>query len=151
VSTRLRARGRHVGALLLEAERRFNEDLVGRLHARGYRDIRAAHGAVFANIDAEGTRATELARRAAMTKQSMGELVADLESKGYVDRRPDPSDARARVVVPTERGRGIDAVADEEIAAIERAYENRLGAEGLRALRHTLERLLDSQASAGRP
>lgn len=143
MSTRLRARGRHVGALLVEAQRRFNDDLVGRLHARGYRDIRAAHGAVFANIDADGTRATELARRATMTKQSIGELVADLESKGYVERKPDPSDARARIVVLTERGRRIDVAADEEIDAIQRAYEERVGVDGLQALRETLGRLLD--------
>lgn len=149
MSTRLQVRGRHVGALLLEAQRQFNEEITSRLHRRGYRDIRAAHGAVFANIDAHGTRASELARRAGMTKQAMGELIADLEEKGYVERRPDPRDGRARVVVPTERGRRIDAAADEVIAGIEAGYERRLGPEGLRSLRRALEELTGS-ARTGR-
>ena len=83
-----------------------------------------------------------------MTKQAMGELIADLEAKGYVERRSDPSDGRARVVVPTERGRRIDAAADEVIEAIEADYERRLGAAGLRSLRRGLERLTDSARTA---
>jgi DNA-binding MarR family transcriptional regulator len=143
MSTRLRRRGRHIGALLVAAERSFNDELVGRLHRRGFRDIRPAHGAVFANLDAEGTRASVLAARARMTKQSMGELIDDLEQKRYIERRPDPSDGRARIVVPTERGLAVDRVADEIIAGIEREYERRLGSARLGRLRADLERLAD--------
>src|SRR5215216_19447 len=68
---------------------------------------RAAHSAVFANIDvATGTRLTVLAQRATMTPQAMGELVDDLERAGYVRRVPDPADRRAKLVVLTDRGRG---------------------------------------------
>jgi DNA-binding MarR family transcriptional regulator len=141
MSSRLRRRGRHIGALLVAAERAFNDELVTRLHRRGFRDIRPSHGAVFANLDSDGTRVTVLAERAGMTKQSMGELVADLEEKGYVERRPDPHDRRARVVVPTARGIAVDRVADEIIERIEREYERRLGAHGLARLRASLERL----------
>ena len=145
--TRLRTRGRHIGALLLAAHRRFNDELVDELRDRGFDDIRAAHGAVFANIDPEGTRATELARRAGMTKQSMGELVDDLERKGYVERRVDPRDGRARVVVPTTRGIAIDRAADAVIEQIEHAYAEGLSADRLALLREILGDLLD----AGRP
>ena len=143
MSSRVRERGAHVGALLVAAERRFNGELVGALHRAGFADIRPGHGAVFANIDAAGTRATELASRARMTKQSMGELVADLERKGYVERRPDPNDARASLVVLTERGRRVDAAADRLIARIEAAYARELGPRRFAALRAALADLVD--------
>jgi DNA-binding MarR family transcriptional regulator len=141
VSSRVARREGHVGGLLLEAQRRFNDELVGRLHRRGFTGIKPSHGAVFANIDAEGTRATELARRAGMTKQSMSELIADLESKGYVQRRPDPRDRRARVVVLTTAGKEVDRAADEIIGRIERAYAKRLGEGPFRELKSLLGRL----------
>lgn len=134
-------RQEHIGRLLLAATRRFDEELTARLHARGYRDIRPAHSALFAHLDRQGTRPTELARRAGMTKQSMGELVADLEAKGYVERREDASDRRARVVVLTEAGVRLDREARGAIADIERTYRRRLGRPRLEALRTGLEQL----------
>lgn len=135
------ARQEHIGRLLLAGTRRFDEDLTARLHARGYRDIRPAHSAVFAHLDRDGTRPSELARRAGMTKQSMGELLADLEEKGYVVRRDDPSDQRAKVVVLTEAGVRLDREAARAIGEIERAYRRRLGPDRLEALRTTLDAL----------
>jgi MarR family transcriptional regulator, temperature-dependent positive regulator of motility len=89
------------------------------LRAAGYEDVRPAHYAVFRYLKDEGSRVTELAEAAGMTKQSMGELVDHLERRGYVERRPDPSDGRAKIVVFTEKGRrGIEAAA-ERIAEIE--------------------------------
>ncbi len=55
-------------------------------------------------IDLEGTRVAELSRRAGVTKQSMSEAVANLEARGLVERRPDPADGRAKLVVLTEEG-----------------------------------------------
>lgn len=137
-----RVRERHVGRLLVAAERRFNRDLIGALTARGFGDIRPAHGAVFANLDEGGTRPSELARRADMTKQAIGELIADLESKGYVERRRDPDDGRANLVVLTDRGRRVDEAADEAIAGIEADYVRRLG-------RARFDELLDLVAELG--
>lgn len=135
------ARQEHIGRLLLAVTRRFDEDLTARLHARGYRDIRPAHSALFAHLEREGTRPSELARRAGMTKQSMGELIADLEAKGYVMRRDDPSDRRAKVVVLTEAGVTLDREAGRAIGEIERACRRRVGPERLEALRATLGEL----------
>jgi DNA-binding MarR family transcriptional regulator len=80
------------------------DDLVARLHAAGYHDITAAHQSVFENIDREGTRLTTLAERSGITHQSMGELVHALERGGYLQRRPDPSDRRARLIHLTPKG-----------------------------------------------
>src|SRR5215213_7676799 len=85
------------------------DELHRRLHERGYAEIRPGHGCVFRFIDDDGTRLTELAERSGLTKQAVGEVVADLEELGYVERVPDPADRRAKTIVLTRRGR--DALA----------------------------------------
>jgi len=72
---------------------------------RGFDDVRRAHNAVFINLPAEGARLTELSDEADMSKQAMGELVDDLEDKGYVERVRDPTDGRAKLIVWAARGR----------------------------------------------
>jgi len=136
-----RDREENIGRLLVRAQRAFEVELNARLRERGYWDVRLAHSAVFAHVDAEGTRSGELARRAGMTKQSMGELVTDLEGKGYVERLEDPADRRARVVRLTERGRRHVRDAVEIIGQIEGEYARRFGAGRLRTLRAVLAEL----------
>src|SRR5438270_7665150 len=70
----------------------------------GFDDLRQAHTAVFQHIAPDGSRLTDLAERAQITKQSMGYLVDYLEQRGYLERRPDPSDRRAALVCLTDRG-----------------------------------------------
>lgn len=100
----------------------------------GYGDVRPAHYAVFRYLKPEGSRVTELAREARMTKQSMGELVFYLERRGYVERRPDPRDRRARVVIVTAKGRKGYRAAVGRVAEIEAALAERLGGERLEEL-----------------
>ena len=133
----------HVGRLLLEASRSFDDDLTAELRARGYGEITPAHSAVFAHLDREGTRASELARRAGVTRQSMGELVADLEAKGYVERRADPADGRAKIVVLTSAGRRLDREATALIAELEHAYARTLGRATFDVLVAALARIAD--------
>jgi DNA-binding MarR family transcriptional regulator len=94
---------------------------------------------VFGNIDPEGTRLTELAARARMTKQSVGEVTSDLEQRGYVERVPDPSDGRAKIIRLTERGRAAQALGVGLIDEIEQEWAERFGAERVTALREALE------------
>ncbi|HWJ82992.1 MAG TPA: MarR family winged helix-turn-helix transcriptional regulator [Nocardioides sp.] len=103
------------------------------------------HSAVFAQIDLDGTRLTQLAGRAGMTPQAMGELVDELEELGYVVRRPDPSDRRAKLVVLTERGRACVAAGRATIEGIEEQLDELLGAEGRATLRRLLARVLDAE------
>jgi MarR family transcriptional regulator, temperature-dependent positive regulator of motility len=106
--------------------------------AAGYGDVRPAHYAVFRYLEPEGSRVTELAEAARITKQSMGELVVYLERRGYVERRPDPRDGRAKIVVLTEAGlRWIEA-AVERVGEIEDALAERMGGQ------ERLEELADS-------
>jgi DNA-binding MarR family transcriptional regulator len=127
-------------------------ELVERLTAAGYPDLPAATHPVFENIDREGTRLTELAARADMTHQSMGELIDTLEQRGYVERRPDPADGRARLVCLTDKGRQMTRVALREIAAIEANWTQAWKAAGLRTdLRTALEHSLTDTNSPPRP
>jgi DNA-binding MarR family transcriptional regulator len=133
----------HLGLLLREPFRLGSEELHRRIAARGHPDIRAPHGDVFAYLDAGGTRVSELARRAQITKQSMAELVEHLERHGYVERVADPADRRAKLVRATARGRAVYAVARDVIAEIECEWTALLGARKMRRLRELLQELND--------
>lgn len=130
--------------LLLEAHRALGSELVAMLVERGYPDARPGHAAVFMHIDRRsGTRLTELARRARMTKQGMMLVVDDLEERGYVRRVPDPEDARAKVVRLTARGRRYVAEARRTVAAIEAGVRRELGDRRYEVLRGALEELIE--------
>jgi DNA-binding MarR family transcriptional regulator len=109
--------------------------------------LRAAHSAVFVNIDSEGTRLTALAERASMTPQAMGELVDDLVARGYLARTPDPTDRRAKLIVLTERGEAAVQAAFDTIIAVEADLEALLGRTGLTRLHTALRRI--AQRSEG--
>jgi DNA-binding MarR family transcriptional regulator len=117
-------------ALFRQTSRLMVDELIERLRDGGFEDTTAAHHPLFENIDPGGTRLTVLAARAGMTHQSMGELVGALERRGYLERRSDPSDGRVRLVVLTEKGRSAARLAVKEIAAIEAAWLERVGAAG---------------------
>jgi DNA-binding MarR family transcriptional regulator len=125
----------------------FCDDLERRVADTPYSDIRVAHGCVFGNIDPEGTRLTELAARARMTKQSVGEVTSDLEQRGYVERVPDPSDGRAKIIRLTERGRAAQALGLGLIDEIEQEWAERFGAERVTALREALEAITGERSA----
>lgn len=140
---RVRQQRRHtLITLFSQAGRAMLDDLVARLTARGYPEIRGVHSRVFEHLDPEGTRLTELADRAQLTHPSMSELVGDLERLGFVERVADPADGRARVVRLTAAGRAMQRVALAEIAEIEDAWLRRLGPQGASGLREALTTLV---------
>jgi DNA-binding MarR family transcriptional regulator len=94
----------NIGRLLNNAVRRFEARVLELMSASGHVDTRIAHVGLTRNLDVEGTRLTELARRASMSKQAMGELVDQCVELGLVDRVADPSDRRARIVMFTPAG-----------------------------------------------
>jgi DNA-binding MarR family transcriptional regulator len=103
-----------------------------------------SHSAVFAQIRMEGSRLTDLARGANITPQAMGELVDELEELGYVERRPDPTDRRAKLIVLTERGKACIAAGISTIEGIEERISETLGERGHRQLRSLLTKLLEA-------
>ena len=104
-----------------------------------------SHSAVFAQLGPDGARLTDLARRANMTPQAMGELVDELEELGYVERRPDPRDRRAKLIVLTRRGIECVAAGVATIEGIEADVTTVLGERGHRDLRRLLTKLLASR------
>ena len=94
----------NVGRLLNNAVRRFEARVLELMSASGHVETRIAHVNLTRNLDVDGTRLTELARRASMSKQAMGELVDQCVDLGLVDRIVDPSDGRARIVMFTPAG-----------------------------------------------
>lgn len=118
-----------------------------------FADLRPSHGNVMEQLELEdGLRLTDLAVRAGMTAQSMGELVDDLEGKGYLERRPDPSDRRAKRIYLTDRGRENARVAKRAVADVEASLAALLGEQRYRDLRRTLEEIIAAKAgAAGQP
>lgn len=117
-------------------------ELHARLAAAGYPDVRPPHSAVFAHLGMEGMRLTELADRTQLTKQMLGYLVDALAAGGYVERVPDPTDGRAKLVRLTARGVAAAHVGSTIIQNIEHDWATRLGTSEMETLRAILERLL---------
>src|SRR5439155_20969090 len=123
-------------------------ELLAGLAERGDEDVRPGHAALFMTIDRRsGTRLTELARRAHMTKQGMMLLVDDLEERGYVRRVPDPEDGRAKIVRLTAKGRNYVAEARRAMAAVESRARRQLGWRRFAAFRAALEELVGEESS----
>jgi DNA-binding MarR family transcriptional regulator len=127
------------------------EAVAGELHsglsALGFSAVRPSHGCVFSTIDEEGSRLTDLAERSGLTKQSVGEAVADLERLGYVERVPDPEDGRAKIIRLTPHGADALAAANRGFADIESRYAAALGEERYAQFRATLDELYELTCS----
>lgn len=133
---------RMIGALLRIPREAALRQVVAGLAAADFDDVRPAHFAVFQHIPPEGIRLTALADAALMTKQSMGYLVDDLEALGYVERVPDPTDRRAKVVRLTARGRAVEETVRQVIRQIEADWAARLGQEEYLHLTRLLRALI---------
>jgi DNA-binding MarR family transcriptional regulator len=119
------------------------DQLYRRLAAAGYHDLRPRHGIVIAYLDEQGSRATELAALSGRHKQIVGRTVDELEALGYVRREPDPSDRRAKLVVPTPRGRRVMRLSDQIMADIGARGAQAVGDNAYNQFRRTLQQLID--------
>ncbi|MGH8984939.1 MAG: MarR family winged helix-turn-helix transcriptional regulator [Acidimicrobiia bacterium] len=145
---RTRERHREPGLGILAARLLFaiQDELYARLEEAGHGQLTRLHGAVIAHLDEGGTRATELARRSGRHKQVIGRVIDELEALGYVERRPERVDRRAKLVVPTERGRDVMRLSDEIVRGIERRQAAALGKAAYDDFRRTLRAVVDSLA-----
>ena len=135
------ADGPNTVAMLGQAYSLLGFQIVEGVAGAGYPQ-KPKHSAVFAQIDREGSRLTELARRANMTPQAMGELVDELEELGYVTREPDPKDRRAKLIVLTRRGHAAVDAGIATIVGLEERITEILGERGHSTLRRLLTKLL---------
>jgi DNA-binding MarR family transcriptional regulator len=127
--------------LMFIAARAASDRIFSAVHDAGFSDVTVAQSRLLMGIDSEGTRLGALADRAQIAKQTATALVDKLERAGYVERVPDPSDGRARLVRMTPRAEAALPVARAEEARIEAEWEARLGTERMDQLREALTAL----------
>jgi DNA-binding MarR family transcriptional regulator len=131
--------------LLLTAFRSLGNEIEAALRDRGVSDLRPSQAAALLLVDRTGTRLTELATRAGITKQAMMQMVDELQSLGCVRRVPDPTDSRAKVVRLTARGLRHRAAARKSIQAVEGRVKRWLGDRRYEGLRITLSELTQAE------
>jgi len=130
----------HLGRLLGEAMRRFDERVLhlmsrdtevplalSNLAAR--EKISAAHIHITRHLALEGSRLTDLAQSAGVTKQGMGELVNQCEAWGLVERTDDPRDSRAKIIRFTDTGLSWLKAFERAIRITEQEFHSEVGNE----------------------
>jgi DNA-binding MarR family transcriptional regulator len=125
----------------------IEREMFRRTAEAGYDDLRPRHGAILAYLDEEGIRLADLAQISGRNKQTIAASVDELESLGYIRRVDDPADRRAKLIVPTDRGRQRMRLGDEIIADIERRHEARLGRAAYAAFSQALRLITADQAT----
>ncbi|MGK8464354.1 MarR family winged helix-turn-helix transcriptional regulator [Nocardia cyriacigeorgica] len=130
-----------LGLLLFLPYRSMENRVFAALADAGYADVTLAQARIVQRIGPDGTRLTELAEQAQVTKQTAGFLVDQLERAGYVERVPDPTDGRARLVRLSPRGQRASAVANAVAAEVEHEWSRHLGPRATAQLRRALTRL----------
>ena len=128
--------------LLFRAARLVNERAVASARRDGAKDLRLAHTQLFPHITFDGVRITTIAKRLEVSKQAIGPLVDELVDEGLVERIPDPSDARAKLVRWTPRGGEALRHGLGVLARLEDELARRVGRARMDALGDTLERLI---------
>ena len=131
----------NLGLLLFIPYRALENRVFTALAAAGFDDFTTAQARIFQRIGPNGTRLTELAQAAQVTKQTTGFLVDQLERAGYVERVEDPADGRARLVRITPRGARTIPIGAAEIAVVEAEWAEHLGQQQMAQLRKTLSAL----------
>jgi DNA-binding MarR family transcriptional regulator len=121
------------------------------LEEAGITDVRPTHGCVFRFVHGDGMRLTELASLAGLTKQSVGEIVDDLEGLGYLERYPDPTDKRAKLIRLTDKGLKAQATGFSLFKQLESDWAETFGAERIGALRSLLEEVALAKAPTAVP
>nr|WP_221378976.1 MarR family transcriptional regulator [Actinoplanes polyasparticus] len=117
----------NIGLLCFIVQRSMEDRVLADLAAAGFDDITVAQARVLARVGAKGTRLTDLAEQARVTKQTATFMVDQLERAGYVSRLPDPVDARARLVTFADRGLAAREVARRTEVVVQEEWTRHLG------------------------
>ncbi|NIK62147.1 MarR family winged helix-turn-helix transcriptional regulator [Kribbella shirazensis] len=130
-------------ALVERANRALQTDMVRRAHADGHAEVKMAHNSVFGTLYSGGSRAADMAARAGITRQSMGEVIRDMVALDLLEMRPDPDDGRAKVVGYTEHGLDVASDGRRHLIQLERRLAEEFGEHEYDTARDVLERLVD--------
>lgn len=136
------------GILLAQAYQEFVRQLRATLAEQGFTDQGRSDGYVFRALDAAPLTVSELAERLEISKQGAGQIVDDMERRGYVERRPDPRDGRARTLHLSERGRAALAAARRFHQRYERRMIREHGPDAVATLRTLLLAMVGEDQAA---
>ena len=131
-----------IGLLLRLLNQEWGNQVHEAMQKAGFDGIGAANANVIPFVPEEGIQVSELAQLARVRKQSMAQSVEQLEKQGYLERRPDPSDRRARLVFLTEPGKAVRPVAVKAGREVERRWAELTSKEDVEQLRESLQTLL---------
>ena len=126
---------------LLSVSRALVDGITAGVRARGFLDVRPAHGFAFARLAPDGATITQLAEHLDVTRQAAAQLVDELVAKGYVQRGRHPDDARARLITLTRKGWACTRAAEAAITETVREWVSVLGEPRLLALQDDLLRI----------
>jgi DNA-binding MarR family transcriptional regulator len=126
---------------LLAASRAMVDGVSAGVRTRGFADVRPVHGFAFTIVARGGATSTQLAEHLGMTRQAAAQLADELVAKGYLERRAHPVDARARLLVLTDKGWACTRAAESAIGDTVAAWTAILGADRIRSLAGDLTRL----------
>lgn len=129
-----------LGVLTFLAYRQMEMRSMAAVEAAGH-TITLSQARLFERVGPDGSRLTELAESAQLTKQSAAYLVDELIAAGYLRRSPDSADGRAKLITITDRGHEVIAVARRSEIEVEAEWKNHLGEESFAALRRLLTEL----------
>lgn len=127
-----------LGVLLFIANRELEQRAYDAVVAAGIDDISPAQARIAARVGPDGTRVSDLAAQARVTKQSAAALVEQLEEAGYLERVPDPTDGRARLVRLTPRADPVIAAAGAEVERVMTEWSDHVGAARLKQMHEVL-------------
>jgi len=135
-------------ALAEKSARALRADMLRAAHARGFAEIQPAHNAVFATLPPEGARSADMAARAGITRQSMGEVIRDMVVLGLLEMVPDPADRRAKIVRFTDYGIEVAQQGYQHIMALDRVLRDELGNADVDATRRVLAGIIEMLGEA---
>jgi DNA-binding MarR family transcriptional regulator len=129
----------------------FRDRLYATALAAGYADLQPSHVLVFRYPTIEGLRPKDLANQMGISKQAMNDLLRQLEARGYLELRPDPSDGRARLISLTPRGSELMELTHTMAQDVADEWARLVGRQRLDALRQTLIELVGRGSPSGVP
>jgi DNA-binding MarR family transcriptional regulator len=136
-----------IGGLLRMVWQLHRDRMYERLVAAGYPDVTRAQFALLRFPGVDGMRPTEAAELAGLSKQTVNDLLGELEQSGYLDRKRHPVDGRGRVIQLTARGKRLLKVTHQTSRELEADWAAQVGRERITSLKQTLEDMLATSAS----
>ena len=138
-----------IGALLRLAWQAVRERIYEGVQEAGYTDLSRANVFLLRWPPFDGLRPSEIATRNQLSRQAINDLLSDLEKGGYLERVPDPTDGRARIVRFTERGWDLTQVIRDMSFTTEREWTRAIGEARYAEFRDTLRELVAYGSPAG--